>query len=155
MSSLLTDVQKSSLVADFNNVIDTFVRPLIVYQEATKTVIVSDPNFNPIEQWNPNNTEIVNTPVFSTISGRILYDKSQEWSFVRPYPGRGSSEGQIKVKDDVVRSMRLKVDRSGYFLIRDAKKVQVDGHLFDNESVARPHGLFGAETYTFYFVRSL
>lgn len=154
MSSILTDAQKAALVNDFKGVIDTFVRPLVVYQEASKTVIISNPNFNPIEQWSPNGTEIQNTPVYSTISGRILYDKGQEDSFVRPYPGRGVGEGQIKVKDDVVRSMRLKVDLTGYRLIRDAKKVQVDGHLFDNESVARPHGLFGAETYTFYFVRS-
>ncbi len=155
MSSILSDAQKAALIGDFKNVIDTFVRPLVVYQEATRTVIISDPNFNPIEATNPNNTEVKNTPVYSTISGRILYDKSQEWSYVRPYPGRGVGEGQIKVKDDVVRSMRLKVDLTGYNLIKDSKKVQVDGHLFDNESVARPHGLFGAETYTFYFVRSM
>lgn len=155
MSSLINDSQKASLVSDFQGVVDTFVRPLVVYQEAQHIVIISDPNYNPLTATNQNNTQITNIPVYTTISGRILYDKGQEWSFVRPYPGRGTAEGQIKVKDDVIRSVRIKVDHSGYQLLRDSKKVQVDGHLFDNESVARPHGLFASNYYTFYFVRSL
>jgi hypothetical protein len=155
VSSLLTDLDKASIVSDFKNVVDTFVRPLLVYQEPTHTVIVSDPNFNPLVAFNQNNTQITNTPVINTISGRILYDKNQEWSYLRPYPGRGTAEGQIKVKDAVIRSVRMKVDVSGYNLIKTSKKVEIDGYLFDTESIARPHGLFGAEYYTFYFVRSL
>lgn len=144
------------MVAGIQGVIDTFVRPLYIYQEATKTIIVTNPNYNPIDDgYGQNQTSIINTPNFTLISGRVLYDKQQEWSFVRPFAGRGPDEGQLKLKDQITRSVRLKVDYSGFVLLQTAKKIQLDGLYFDLESVARPHGLFGVETYTFYFVRSM
>ncbi len=154
MSSLLSDSEKAELVTDFQNVVDTFVRPLLVYQEATHTVIISDPNYNPLEAYNQNNTDITNTPNYTTINGRVMYDKDQEWSFVKP-AGQSAGEGQIKVKDATKRSVRIKVDPFGYALLNTAKKIELDGNLFDLESIARPHGLFVPNYYTFYFVRSL
>jgi hypothetical protein len=143
------------MVADFQGVVDTFVRPLFVYQEATQIVVVTDPDYNPIDGYNQNNQNVTNLANYTLISGRVLYDKQQEWSFVRPYVGRGPNEGQLKIKDQTTRSVRIKVDATGYALLNTAKKVQVDGDLFDIESIARPHGLFATDYYTFYFVRSL
>jgi len=154
VSSLLSDTEKSAYAAAFQQNVDTWIRPLIVYQEPQKTIIVSDPNYNPYEAYNQNNTEIQNTPVFTTISGRIMYDKNQEWAYTRPYAGRGIEEGQIKLKNQSTRSVRLKVDISGFNLLQNAKKVEIDGQLFDFESLARPHGLFTPTYWTFYFVRS-
>ncbi len=153
MSSLLSDSEKAELVADFQGVVDTFVRPLTVYQEATHTVIISDPNYNPLEAYNQNNTDITNTPNYTVISGRVMYDKNQEWAFTKPYAG--GDNGQLKVKDATKQSVRIKVDPSGYALLNTSKKVELDGNLFDLESIARPHGLFAPNFYTFYFVRSL
>lgn len=150
---MLSDSEKNSLVTDFQGVVDTFVRPLIVYQEATHTVIISDPNYNPLEAYNQNNTDITNTPNYTTISGRVMYDKNQEWAFTKPYAG--GNNAQLKVKDATKQSVRIKVDPSGYALLNTAKKVELDGNLFDLDSIARPHGLFAADYYTFYFVRSL
>lgn len=141
--------------AGLQGVVDATVRALYVYQEATMTVIVSDPNWNPINGYNQNNTNITNVANYALISGRVLYDKQQEWAFFRPYVGRGPNEGQLKLKDQTTRSVRIKVDPTGYALLQNAKKVQVDGELFDLESIARPHGLFLPNFYTFYFVRSL
>jgi hypothetical protein len=153
MASLLTDAEKASIVADFKSGIDTFVRPFTIYQEAAHIVLITDPNYNPLEAYNQNSTSITNVPNYTTISGRILYDKNQEWSFINPLKGGNAAE--IKEKDQTSRSVRLKVDGSGYALLQTAKKVQIDGNLFDLASIARPHGLFGTETYTFYFVRSM
>lgn len=150
--SLLTDAEKSSLTTDFQSAVSTFFRPLIIYQEAQTTVVVSDPNWNPIEAWNQNNTNIVNTPVYSTVSGRILWDKQQEWKFMKPYQGE---QAQLKVKDQTSRACRIKVDQSGYNLLLTAKKVEVDGVMLDQESQPRPHGLFAPDFWTFYFVRSM
>jgi hypothetical protein len=150
MSSLISDSEKALLLTDFQQVVDTFLRPLVVYQEAQRTVIVSNPDYNPFSDWNQNNTDIQNTPVYTTISGRILWDKQQEWKYVRP-----PDSPQIKTKDATNRSVRLKVDPSGYNLLKDAKKVEIDGVLLDIESQARPHGLFDTNYYTFYFVRSM
>ena len=143
------------MLAAFSGVVDTMARPLYVYQEAQQTVIVTDPNYNPLDGYNQNNLNVTNLVNYSLISGRVLYDKNQDWGFVRPYGGRGPNEAQIKMKDQTTRSVRIKVDPSGYALLNTAKKVQVDGFLFDLESIARPHGLFAPNYYTFYFVRSM
>lgn len=155
MFPLLTANQKASLVSDFQSVIDTFLRPFKVYQEATKTVIVTDPNYNPYESFNQNNTDVVNTPNFTIVQGRILYDNDQEWSFKRPYSGRGGGEGQLKIKDETKRAVRIKVDAAGNELLKTSKKIEIDGYLFDVQSMPRPHGLFSTEIFTYYLVRSL
>lgn len=143
------------MTAALDKGVQDFLVPLYVYQEAQQTVVVSDPNFNPIDGYNQNNLNVTNLVNYTLISGRVLYDKQQEWAYARPYVGRGPNEGQLKIKDQTTRSVRIKVDASGYALLNTAKKVQVDGFLFDLESIARPHGLFASTYYTFYFVRSL
>jgi hypothetical protein len=151
---LLTDSEKATLFAQFDAAMSTFLRPLVVYQEPEKTVIISDPNYNPLEgAYNQNDTEVLNTPIYTTINGRILYDKDQEWSYVKPYPG--NDNGQLKVKDQTVRSVRIKTDYSGHSLLSTAKKIELDGYLFDIQSQPRPHGPFGTGYWTYYFVRSL
>ncbi len=153
--SYLTDAEKASLTADFAAAVDTWMRPLTIWQEPQKMVVISDVNYNPIEAYNQNNTEITNIPVFYSVSGRILWDKQQEWKYALPYTSRGKDEGQLKAKDQTTRACRLKVDQSGYNLLLTAKKVEIDGVLMDPESQPRPHGLFYPTFYTLYFVRSM
>ena len=152
--SLLTDAEKATIFSQFNSAMETFLRPLIVYQEPLKTVIISDPNYNPLEgAYNQNDSDVQNTPIYTTISGRILYDRNQEWSYIKPYAG--SDNGQLKVKDQTDRSIRIKVDYSGHSLLSTTKKIELDGYLFDLESQPRPHGPFGTGYWTYYFKRSL
>lgn len=142
------------MVAGFQNAIDTSVRSFTIWQEATRTLINTSATFNPL-LYTANNTGILNTPNFNTISGRVLYDKQQEYAFARPYVGRGPNEGQVKIKDQTTRSVRIKVDATGYALMNTCKEVDIDGFAFVLESVPRPHGLFVPNQYTFYFVRKL
>jgi hypothetical protein len=147
--SLLTDLEKATLTADLDQVAATFMRPLTVYQEGARTVVVSDPGWNPIEDYQQNNTDIRSTPVFSTISGRIQWDRLQEYKFVG-----GPIEAQFKAKDAYARSVRVKVDASGHALLSTAKEVQIDGILLYPDSAPRPHGLFGTGYFTHYFARA-
>lgn len=148
----LTEAEKAAIFNDFNAAMSVYERPLTVYQEAQRTVIVSDPTFNPLEAWSQNSTNIQNTPVFTTISGRIMWDKAQDWKFIKP---GGLSDAQYKIKDMTERAVRLKVGYSGYSLLKTAKKVEIDGVLLDRESLPRQHGPFGTGYWDFYFVRSM
>lgn len=149
--SLLTDAEKASLSAVLQSGVQTWFRPLTVYQEAQRTVVVSDPNFNPIEAWNQNATNIENTPVYTTISGAILWSKNQDWRYITP---GGVHPSQLKIKDATNQACRLKVDASGYALLSTAKQVTIDGVQMDLDTQPRPHGLFGVDRYTFHFIRS-
>lgn len=147
--SFLTDAEKAAIFADFHAAMDTYCRPLTVYQEAQRTVVSSNPNWNPIEAFNQNDLTVTNTPVYATVSGRIMWDRSQDWNFVK-----GLSDSQLKVKSATDRACRIKVDYSGYSLLKTAKKVEVDGVMLTPESEPRPHGPFGTGYWTFYFIRS-
>lgn len=154
--SSLSDADKASLTADFQSVgIDQWGRALQIYQEARHTVVVSNVNYTPLNAYNQNSTQITNTPTVSTVTGRILWDKQQEWDYVRPYTSRGTDEAQLKVKDQVTRACRVKVDPSGYNLLLNAKLLMIDGVQMIPQSQPRPHGLFWPTHYTFYFVRQM
>lgn len=147
--SLLTDTQKIQLQDILQSGVRTFFRPLTVYQEATRTVLISDPNYNPYTAYNQNVTTVQNTPVYTIISGAVLWDKMQEIPFVHPSIGAA-----IKVKDQTSRAVRIKTDASGFSLLQNCKKIEIDGALCDRDTNPRPHGLFFPDRYTFYFVRS-
>jgi hypothetical protein len=153
--SLLSDSEKASIFADFNTAMNTFLRPLTVYQSPQTTVIITDPNFNPLDgNYNENSEQIENVPIYTTINGRILYDKNQEWTDISP--NGSAKDGQLKISDQLsVRAVRIKVDYSGYSLLSTTKKIELDGFLFNLESEPRPHGPFGTGYWTFYFSRSL
>lgn len=152
MSSLLTDAEKAAIVADYQGAIDTFVRALKVYQEPTKTVIISDPDYNPYTSNNQNNVDITNTPIENIISGSILWSKRQDLAFINPF---AADKAQIKVGDQVGPACRVKVGVDGYNLLASAKKVEIDGILMDPASEPRPHGLFGADRWSFYYQKAL
>ena len=147
--SLISDADKAMFGAALHSGVTTFFRPLTVYQEAQRTVVVSDPNFNPIDAgWNQHSVSIENTPVFTTISGAIQWSRSQDLDFIRP-----EHAAQLKAKEQTNRACRLKVDASGYALLKTAKRVEIDGILLTPDTNPRPHGLFGVDRYTFYFVK--
>lgn len=147
--SLLTDAEKAALSADFAAATATWLRPLRVWQEAQKTVIVSDPNWNPYTANNQNSVDIINTPVCTIISGAILWDKTQDYPFLKP-----EIAAQIKVKNQVERACRVKVDASGHALLASCKQVEIDGEPMIRDTKPRPHGLFSTDRYTYYFIRS-
>jgi hypothetical protein len=153
VSSILSDAEWAAIAADLKSVADTFARPLKVYKEATHTVIVSDPNYNPFAPSNPGSADIQVTPNETVINGRITYDKLQDQAFVTPHGQSAAQGAQIKVKDQTSRAVRVKVDEAGYLVLKDAKRVDIDGELFFPASNPRKHGVPGAWYYTFYFTR--
>ncbi len=157
MSNILSASQRAAFASGRRDVFDTFARPILIYQEPQITYISTAPaeHWNPIDGYNQNATGVSIAPVYTTISGCILYDKIEETPFLTPFNSRGVNEAAIKVRDgNDNRSMRLKVDGSGYNLLKTAKKAEVDGFMFDVSSKPRPHGLFEPQYWTFYFERT-
>lgn len=150
MSSLISDSQKASLVADFSSLVDTFVRPLIAYKEAQKIVISTDPNFNRLNRFDQNQTKIQNAPVYQTINARIYYNKNIDNPYGDINGKTPSSQLKLRMPDGAV---RIKVDAAGFAYIGQTKRIELDGNLFEVASVERPHGLFGVEYYTYWLTR--
>ena len=78
MTSFLPDDQKKILAEQFNNLHDTFAREIVVYKEAQKVVINTDPNYNYIYNQTGGTTSVQNVPQKKIMKARILYDDNRE-----------------------------------------------------------------------------
>ena len=142
MASIFTPEEKSELAAMLHTVHDTFARPITVYQDGTKILVSTDPNFNPLYRRNTSNVEV--TPVATVINARVQYGRDQEFDAVTD----SSLDFQTKINFPIG-YCRIKVDTDGYELLKDAKRIEVDGKTFTVLSSNRPHGLFESTYYTF------
>ena len=146
MANLIPEPQRTLLKSVIDDIHDTFARDIIVYKEAKRVIISTDSNYNYLY----NNvsgefgTSVQNQPQSQTFKARILYeDKQREKNF------DGEVDSQINVQRPIGQ-VRIKINEEGYLYIKDVKRVELDGRKFIVDGDERPHGLFGAEYYTFY-----
>jgi hypothetical protein len=146
MANLIPESQRGYLKSIIDDIHDTFARDIVVYKDAKRVVISTDPNYNYLY----NNvsgefgTSVENQPQSQTFKARILYeDKQREKNF------DGEANSQINVERPIGQ-VRLKINETGYLYLKNVKRVELDGRKFIIDGDERPHGLFGAEYYTFY-----
>jgi hypothetical protein len=148
MPSFLTDSEKSAMQSVFQDLHDTFARPIYYYKEAKKVVLSTNPKFNSIYQQNIAPKKTVQRIVQSgSFNARIQYDTDRsEATFEDP-----SVDSQLKIKmpDGYV---RIKVDSDGHEILKSAKRLEFDERRFSVESDVRPHGLFTPNYYTYFLL---
>lgn len=150
-TSLLSDTEKAELVTAFADLVETFVRPLVAYQEAEKIVLISDPKYNRLNRINQTNLTPQYSSIAQIINARILYEKNMSVYFGDLSKSRQEgTQNKIPMTDGIV---RIKVDADGFAFIGRAKRVELDGNMFEIITVESPHGLFGAEYYTYWLKR--
>ncbi|MBL69575.1 MAG: hypothetical protein CMO74_14235 [Verrucomicrobiales bacterium] len=146
MSSFLSDAAKSIIASQFNNLHDTFSRDIVVYKEAQKVVISTDPNYNYIyNQTSESTSSVTNVPQKQVFKARIRYDDNRDTE----YFGEFGTSTKISRVDSGSR-VRIKLKKVDYDYIRDAKRIEFDGRMFLVDSDPRPHGLFDVDFYTLY-----
>ena len=143
--SLIGDAAKKKLASHFNDLHDTFARDIVVYKEAQKVVISTDPNYNYIYNNTGGATSVQNIPQKQTFKARILYDDNRDTE----YFGEFGSSTKIKRVDSASR-VRIKLKKDDYLYIKDAKRIEFDERMFLVDSDPRPHGLFEVDFYTLY-----
>lgn len=144
-TSLISASERTALNAVIDDIHETFARDITVYKEASKVVIITDPNFNPLYDTGEGTTSYINTPVYKTFKARIQYEDDigkRLWS-------DSNVETQLKI-DAVVGTVRLKISAADYAYIKDAKRFDLDGKRYVLNSSFRPHGLFDNKYYTLY-----
>ena len=144
-TSLLSSSEKTALNAVIADVHETFARDITVFKDASKVVIITDPNFNPLYNTAGQTTSYINTPIYQTFKARINYDDD----FKIKYCSEGQLNTQIKL-EAVVGTVRLKITAEDYEFIKDAKRIDLDGKRFVLNSAFRGHGLFDNQYYTLY-----
>jgi hypothetical protein len=145
MGSYLSDKDKLHLASQFNNLHDTFARDIIVYKEAQKVIVSTDPNYNYIYNNSGPTTSIENVPQKKTFKARIFYDYNREMEYF------GEANAQTKVERVSANDrVRIKLKKADYDFIKDAKRIEFDGRMFFIDSDARAHGLFNVDFYTLF-----
>lgn len=148
MSSFISDGEKSELSAIFGDIHDTFKRAIYAYVDGPLTIISHDPNYSsvygsPVPE-SPG-ASIDKTPI--TFYGRILHGDGQK---IRLSDVGDDMALKLKMADGTV---RVKVDSAGKDILDRAKKIEVDGYMYEKDSTSRPHGLFTPNFYTFFLRR--
>lgn len=138
MAEFLSPSERESIAANLLDLHDTFGRDIVVYKEAKKVIISTDPSFNYLYGKAGKSTPSVeNVPVRKVFKARVRYDTDRSLEYF------GETQTQAKIKrpdsNSVVR-LKLKVEDHNY--IKDAKRIELDGRMFTVYSDPRPHGLF-------------
>lgn len=148
MPSFLTDSQKSAMQSVFQDLHDTFARPIYYFKEAKKVVLSTTPTFNSIYQQQSAPQKTVTKVVQSgSFNARIQYDTDKSEGSLND--DKIDSQLKIRMPDGYV---RIKVDEQGYSHLKNTKRLEFDGRRFSVESDVRPHGLFTPNYYTFYLL---
>ena len=151
MAEFLTPSERESIAANLLDLHDTFGREIIVYKEAQKVIISTDPNFNYLyKNTGTQNQSVQNVPVKKVFKARIRYDTDRSLEYF------GETDTQVKVnRVDPSSSVRIKLKIEDYDYIKDAKRVEFDGRMFHIESDPRLHGLFDITQFVTLFLRPI
>jgi hypothetical protein len=148
MGSLLTDSEKGELQNAFDDLHDTFARPVYYFKEAKTVVLSTNPSFNAIyQQNNIQKTTVTKVIQSGSFNARITYDADRSQSYMSS--PEIDSQLKLKLPDG---SVRIKVDQSGYNTLKTTKRIDFDDRRFSIESDVRPHGLFKPSYYTFFLL---
>ena len=151
MAEFLTSTERASIAANLLDLHDTFGRDIVVYKEAKKVIISTDPNYNYLYQnTGSQNQSVQNVPVKQIFKARIRYDTDRSLEYF------GETDTQVKVnRVDPNSTVRIKLKIEDHEYIKDAKRIELDGRMFHVESDPRFHGLFDTIQFVTLFLRPI
>lgn len=142
MPSLISDEDKLALGNVFNEIHDTFARPVIAWKTPERVVVSSDTNYNFL--YNEQESIEVN---YVPVSG--VFDCRIQWQ--DPSKTMGWPEIKEEVRGNIC---RIKAKKDFVDFISDAEKIEIDGRPVQAVGSSKPHGLFVIDFYTLFFKES-
>jgi len=140
MADLIPGGDKSAFEAVFDDLHDTFGRDITIYRKEKKVFIATNNTYNALYSRIKNEKTTEKTVEAVTIKARIAYSGNFEYA-------RENAENEIMGLDIPADSVRIKLNKEGYDLIKQATDVEIDGELFDVTSDATKAGLFFVRYY--------
>jgi hypothetical protein len=151
MAEFLSSSERASIAANLLDLHDTFGREIVVYKEAKKVIISTDPSYNYLySNAGANTPNVQNVPVRKVFKARVRYDTDRSLEYF------GEADAQVKInRPDPNSTVRIKLKIQDYSYIKDAKRIELDGRMFHVESDPRPHGLFDVVQFITLFLRPI
>jgi hypothetical protein len=142
MPSFVSNEEKLSWANEFNNLHDTFARPVTVWKTPERIIISSSSNYNFLyNEQEP--LEVKYIPVSGIFDCRIQWQD--------PSKTMGWPEIREEVRGNIC---RIKAKKDFVDFISDAEKIEIDGRPVQSLGTNRPHGLFNIDFYTLFFRES-
>lgn len=142
MASLVSDIDKISYANVFNDIHDTFARPIYIWKSPKKVVLATSVNHNFLYE-DQSSLSVDYIPVSGVFNARIEWGDASK---LIPNP-----DFKPEIRGNVC---RIKVKQDAVDFLADAKQIEIDGRKMESVGTSRPHGLFGIDFYTLFFKES-
>jgi len=142
MASLVTESEKIAYGDVFNDIHDTFARPIIIYKIPKKVIISSNLDYN-FAYHDQEALQANYIPVSGIFMARV--------SWQDPSALNGYKDIKEEVHGNIV---KLKVKKDVFDFLDNAQHVEIDGRTVQFFGSSRPHGLFNIDFYTIFYEES-
>ncbi len=143
MGSLISDSDKTAIGNVFNDIHDTFARPVTVFQKKNKIFVATNSTYNALYGRLTKETGTRQTVTQTTVQARVLYRQDQkeiDLPCTRDQVNVPLGEGVVRVK----------IDKAGYELFKKATNIEIDGEALRIVTDAGRIGPFAVHFYTLY-----
>lgn len=145
--SILSAAEKADVEGMFGQLHDTFARPIVYYKTPQEVVVSTSSSHNSFFQDAASNAEVTLVQQSGSMTARILYgQKNALESLIMP---GGVSNNMILG----VGECRIKLPASGAAVFEDAKRVTVDGVVYEIDTDQRVIGPFNLDWFSLYLKR--
>jgi hypothetical protein len=142
MASLISNTDKINYANVFNDIHDTFSRPIYIWKTPKKVVVATNSSHNFLYE-DQESLGVSYIPVSGVFDARIEWGDASK---LIPNP-----DIKPEIRGNVC---RIKVKKDAAEFLSDAKQIEIDGRKMESIGTSRPHGLFAIDFYTLFFKES-
>ena len=126
---------------------EEFYRDIVVIKDGKKVSISQDINYNYVYRVNSSGKKsYTETPQRMVVQGSILYGSAEQDVWSDPDV---KSQLRIKIPSNTV---RVRTNKTVYDILKEAKRIELEGIRYSFASDFRPHGLFQNNFYDSFYL---
>lgn len=140
MSNLIPEDQKKSIDDVFDDIHDTFAREITMFKKEKQVFVATNNTYNALYSRIKNEKGSSKVVEEIKIKARVAYAGNFEFL-------RQNSENEIMGIDIPSDHIRIKLNKEGYDILKQATDIEIDGELFNVSSDPAKSGMFSVKYY--------
>lgn len=140
MSNLIPEDQKKAMDDVFDDIHDTFAREITMFKKEKQVFVATNDTYNALYSRIKNEKGSSKVVEEVKVKARIAYAGNFEFL-------RQNSENEIMGIDIPSDHIRIKLNKEGYDILKQATDIEIDGELFNVSSDPAKSGMFSVKYY--------
>jgi hypothetical protein len=140
MSNLIPEDQKKAMDDVFDNIHETFAREITMFKKERQVFVSTNDTYNALYSRIKNEKGSSKVVEEVKVKARIAYAGNFEFL-------RQNSENEIMGIDIPSDHIRIKLNKEGYDILKQATDIEIDGELFNVSSDPAKSGMFSVKYY--------